>query len=170
MEGPMIRFGWLLVVGAVLLMTATPSLAQTSSASSALSEASPSVSSEAPAAAPAAAQVSDWQGVIDHQVQAFRDHDAAAALSDAAKSFKDAFPDPAAFFTAIMTGGYQPIMDSQSDTFGEYQIVAPDTVLQRVSFVGKDQMLYEAIYQLTHEDAGWRVVAVQLTKAEGTGV
>ncbi len=166
----MIRFGWLVIASVGLVMTAAPTLAQTSSASSALSEASPSASSEAPAAAPAAAQASDWQSVIDHQIQAFRDHDAAAALSDAAKSFKDAFPDPAAFFTAIMTGGYQPIMDSQSDTFGEYQMVAPDTVLQRVSFVGKDQMLYEAIYQLTHEDAGWRVVAVQLTKAEGTGV
>jgi len=119
---------------------------------------------------PAIAQSEAPSAPSTHQVQAFRDHDAEGALAEAAKPFHDMFPDPAAFFSAIMTGGYQPIMDSQSDTFGEYQMVAPDTVLQRVSFVGKDQTLYDAIYEMGHEDAGWRVEAVQMTKAAGTGV
>ncbi len=162
----MIRFGRAAGVVAGLALLTWPAIAQSEAPSA------PSMpdASSAPMPAQADAQPADWQSVIDHQVQAFRDHDAEGALAEAAKPFHDMFPDPAAFFSAIMTGGYQPIMDSQSDTFGEYQMVAPDTVLQRVSFVGKDQTLYDAIYEMGHEDAGWRVEAVQMTKAAGTGV
>lgn len=165
----MLRLRWLAMIVGGFVLVAPPVLAQSSDAPSTMPDA-PLASTATPSSAPAEAQPADWQSVIDHQVQAFRDHDAAAALSDAAKVFHDAYQDPAAFFTAIMTAGYQPIMESQSDSFGDYQMLAPDTVLQRVSFVGKDQTLYDAIYQMGHEEGGWRVEGVQLMKAAGMGV
>ena len=71
--------------------------------------------------------------------EAFRDHDAPAALSFAGEEFHKTFPDPEDFFIAIISSGYSPIMESQSHTFGPYQMVAPDQVLQEVKLTGNDQ-------------------------------
>lgn len=125
--------------------------------------------------APASAQDPDpasleWQAVITGQVEAFRQHDAPVALSFAATSFHENFPDPEQFFAAIANWGYGPIMESRSHSFGQYQLVAPDKVLQAVRFVGPDQGLYEAIYQLNKEAEGWRIGGVQLLKTQGVGV
>ena len=48
--------------------------------------------------------------------------------------------------------------------------MSPEHVLQDVKFVGNDQSLYEAIYQLDKEAEGWRVHDVQLMKTPGVGV
>ena len=116
----------------------------------------------APAQAQADPMAAEWQGVITGQVEAFRMHDAPAALSFAATSFKQSFPDPAAFEQAIREWGYGAIMESRTHTFGPYQQVDPATVLQAVRFTGPDSILYEAIYQLNKEPDGWRVGGVQL--------
>ena len=126
-------------------------------------------------AAPAAAQdtapaEAEWQAVITGQIQAFRDKDAPAALSFAGAEFKKNFTDPAQFFIAIMGSGYTPIMDSRSHTFGQFKLVTPEQVVQDVKFIGNDQSLYEAIYQLDKEADGWRVHGVQLMKQPGVGV
>jgi hypothetical protein len=121
---------------------------------------------------PAAAQSeapADWQEVITHQIQAFRDQDAPAAFSDAGRTFHAAFPSPEAFFVAIITSGYSPIMESTSHSFGEFRMT-DDGVVQVVRLVGKSQELYEAWYQLREEEGAWRVQGVVLQKAQGLGV
>ncbi|MBL8596111.1 MAG: DUF4864 domain-containing protein [Devosia sp.] len=123
----------------------------------------------APARAQDSALAAEWQAVITGQVEAFRVHDAPAALSFAASSFKQNFPDPAAFEQAIRDWGYEAIMDSRTHSFGAYQQVNETVVLQAVRFTGPDQVLYEAIYQLTREPDGWRVGGVQLMKTAGMG-
>ncbi|RYE08502.1 MAG: DUF4864 domain-containing protein [Hyphomicrobiales bacterium] len=111
-----------------------------------------------------------WQDVITGQVEAFRLHDSPAALSFAGASFKENFADPEQFYLAIANWGYAPILESRSHSFGSYQLVEAGVVLQRVTFTGKDQALYEAIYQLNLEADGWRVGGVQLIRTPGVGV
>ncbi len=112
----------------------------------------------------------DWQSVIAGQIQAFRNHDAPAAYSFAGEEFHKAYADPKDFFIAIIQSGYTPIMESRSQTFGEYQLIGTDKVLQEVKLTGNDQSIYEAFYQLSREADGWRVHAVQLLKTAGLGV
>ena len=112
----------------------------------------------------------EWQAVIAGQIQAFRNHDAPGALSFAGDEFHKAYADPKDFFIAIISSGYTPIMESRSQTFGPYQLVGTDKVLQEVKLTGNDQTIYEAIYQLAREAGGWRVHGVQLMKTQGLGV
>jgi hypothetical protein len=124
----------------------------------------------APVRAQDDATAAAWQTVINGQIAAFQANDATAALSFATAPFHDAYTDPKAFVAAIVDSGYSPIIESRSHSFGRYQIVSPGHVLQDVKFVGNDQSLYEAIYQLDQETAGWRVQGVQLMKTPGVGV
>jgi hypothetical protein len=111
-----------------------------------------------------------WQDVISSQIQAFRDHDAPAAFSYAGAGFQTSFPNAETFFNAIVTSGYAPIMDSVSHSFGAFQMVGQIGVIQEVKLVGRDQAIYEAIYQLTEEPVGWRVQGVQLVKQQGIAI
>ena len=112
----------------------------------------------------------EWQAVIAGQIQAFRAHDAPGALKFAGQSFHAAYPDPEAFYSAIIGMGYAPIALSRSQSFGPYKLVSPDMVLQQVELIGNDSSVYEALYQLAKEADGWRVYGVQLTKTSGLGV
>lgn len=118
----------------------------------------------------AAAPETEWQAVISGQIQAFRDHNAPVAFSYAAAPFQTGFPSPESFFVAIIGSGYAPIMDSRSHSFGAFHMLTPEAVIQIVKLVDKDQRLFEAAYQMVHEEAGWRVSGVQLTKTPGIGV
>ena len=111
----------------------------------------------------------EWQAVITGQVEAFRAHDGPAALSFAGTFFQQNFADPNAFLAQIDAWGYGAIMESRSHSFGPYQQVNPDVVLQAVRFIGPDSVLYEAVYQLNHEETGWRIGGVQLLKTSGMG-
>jgi len=111
-----------------------------------------------------------WQDVITSQVQAFRDHDAPAALSFAGQGFQTRFKSAEEFFVTIMGSGYAPIMQSRSHSFGAFQKIDDKTVAQQVRFAGADQRLYEAIYVLVEEEAGWRVQGVQLAKTAAVGI
>lgn len=111
----------------------------------------------------------EWQAVITGQVEAFRSHDAPAAMSFAGARFQQTFATPEEFEQAIRSWGYSAIMDSRSHSFGPYQQVNEAIVLQAVKFTGPDSVLYEAIYQLNKEDSGWRVAGVQLMKTAGMG-
>lgn len=114
--------------------------------------------------------VEPWQDVITHQIEAFRAKDAPGAFQYAAAAFHQQFPNAEAFFIIIVGSGYAPIMESQSHSFGTFQKVSDTTVVQQVKFVGSDQALYEAIYQLTEEPEGWRVSGVQLVKQPGLAI
>ena len=61
-------------------------------------------------------------------------------------------------------------MDSRSHSFGTFQKLGDKAVVQEVKFVGNDQKLYEAFYQLAEEPDGWRVQGVQLIKQNAIGV
>jgi Domain of unknown function (DUF4864) len=120
-------------------------------------------------ATPDAATIAEWQTVIHGQLQAFRTYDAATALSFAAASFHATYADPSAFFMAIVAGGYAPIIESQSESFGDYKMIAPDVVYQDVKLAGKGTDFFDAMYRLTKEADGWRVEGVQLIKMPGVG-
>ena len=111
-----------------------------------------------------------WQDTITGQIEAFRHMDAAGAFQYAGAAFQVSFPSAEAFFLTIVGSGYSPIMESQSHSFGGFRMVDDKSVLQAVTLVGKDQSLYEALYQLAEEPAGWRVQGVQLTRRPGMGV
>ena len=111
-----------------------------------------------------------WQEIISAQVQAFRDRDAPAAFSFAGAGFQRAYQSPDIFFETIVRSGYSPIMESVSHSFGRFQRLGVSGVVQEVRFVGKDQDLYGAIYQLTEEEAGWRVQGVQMFRQSGVAI
>lgn len=120
-------------------------------------------------AAPNAA-VEPWQAVISSQIEAFRTKDAPGAFQYAGAGFQVSFPSAEAFFIAIISSGYSPIMESRSHSFGGFQMVGDNAVLQQVKFLGNDQGLYEAVYQLAQEPGGWRVQGVQLVRQPGVGI
>ena len=113
-----------------------------------------------------------WQATITGQVEAFRAEDGAAALSFAGKGFRAQFEgQPEAFYTAIIASGYEAIVSSRSHSFGEFNKVDELTVMQVVNFVGRDQGLYSALYQLADEPGeGWRVQGVVLRREAGVGI
>lgn len=123
---------------------------------------------------PAAAQddPAPWQATVTGQIEAFRAQDGAAALTFAGEGFRTQFEAaPASFYEAIIAAGYQPIVDSRSHSFGNFNRIDETRVMQVVKLVGPDQGLYEALYQLAEEpDEGWRVIAVILRKEEGVGI
>jgi uncharacterized protein DUF4864 len=122
---------------------------------------------------PALAQSEDapWQATVTGQIEAFRSGDGVAALNYAAAAFKTQFTDPNEFVKAISASGYGPIVASRSHSFGKFTKVSDTVVLQVVKFVGPDQSLYEALYQLADEpDSGWRVQGVMLKKEQGVGI
>lgn len=111
-----------------------------------------------------------WRLTVTGQIEAFRSRDPSGAFAYAADAFHQGFPSPEAFFVAIVGSGYAPIMESRSHSFGEFRRIDDVTVMQRVKFVGEDQMLYEALYLLGEEEGEWRVQGVQLMKQQGLGV
>jgi hypothetical protein len=123
---------------------------------------------------PVAAQeeATPWQDAVTGQIEALRDGDAETALSFAAEGFRTQFEGEAdKFYEAIMTLGYTPIAASRSHSFGEFNRVGDKMVVQIVNFIGTDQGLYEAIYELGDEgDGSWHVVGVMLKKAAGVAV
>lgn len=113
-----------------------------------------------------------WQAVISRQIEAFRAGDGDTALGYAGQGFRTQFEGkPEAFYAAISNSGYQAIVESRSHSFGEFNRVSDTTVLQVVEFVGPDQGLYEALYQLADEEGeGWRVQGVALKRGTGIGI
>jgi hypothetical protein len=119
---------------------------------------------------PEQATAAPWQEVITSQIQAFRNHDAPAAFSYAGIGFQASFPNAETFFVAIIQSGYAPIMESLSHKFAEFERVGESAVVQRVKFVGNDQQLYDAVFQLSEEPGGWRVQGVLLMEPNGVAV
>lgn len=123
---------------------------------------------------PALAQddTAPWHTTVTGQIEAFRAQDGTTALTYAAEGFRSQFVGQGdAFYVAIVATGYQPIVDSRSHSFGEFQRVSDTAVMQVVKLVGPDQGLYEALYQLVDEPGeGWRVSGVALRKQAGIGI
>ena len=98
--------------------------------------------------------------------------DGAAALGFAGPGFRAQFEgQPEAFYAAIIAAGYGAIVESRSHSFGTFNQVSDTAVLQAVTFVGPDQVLYEAVYELVDEPGqGWRVQGVALRRTAGVGI
>lgn len=111
-----------------------------------------------------------WQGVITDQIEAFRNGDAAAALEMAGAAFKRNYSDPNRFMRDILAWGYAPILESTSHSFGEFRPVGEGLMLQIVQVIGRDQGYYEAMYQMAHEEDGWRIYGVALSQKQGVGI
>lgn len=113
-----------------------------------------------------------WQATVTGQIEALRAEDGATALSFAGEGFRMQFAgQPNAFYAAIIASGYGAIAESRSHSFGEFNTVSDTTVLQVVDFVGPDQELYQALYQLAEEPGeGWRVQGVVLRREAGIGI
>ena len=121
---------------------------------------------------PAQDNATPWQAAVSGQIEALRDGDAALALSFAGEGFRTQFEGkPQEFYAAILALGYTPIAESRSHSFGEFTRIGDEGVVQVVKFIGADQSLYEAVYQLGNEgDGGWHVLGVVLKKAAGMAV
>ena len=113
-----------------------------------------------------------WQAIVTGQIEAFRAQDGVAALKFAGEGFRARFEDqPEAFYGAIIASGYGPIAESRSHSFGKFNRLSEGAVLQVVKFVGNDQALHEAVYQLVDEpDEGWRVQGVIMRREAGIGI
>jgi hypothetical protein len=113
-----------------------------------------------------------WQDVVSDQIQALRDGDAVLALSFAGQGFRTQYEGQAdKFYEAIMSLGYTPIAASRSHSFGKFDKISDMLVVQVVNFIGNDQGLYEAVYQLGDEgESGWHVLGVVLKKSAGVAV
>ena len=123
--------------------------------------------------APAMAQdEAAWQATVTGQVEAFRAQDGAGALSFAGEGFRSQFAgQPEAFYAAIIGSGYEAIVRSRSHSFGEFNRLSETRVVQVVNFVGPDQGLYAALYELIDEPGeGWRVQGVALRREAGVGI
>lgn len=123
---------------------------------------------------PALAQddAAPWQASVTGQIEAFRAEDGAAALDFAGEAFRVQFEgQPEAFYAAIIASGYEAIVNSRSHSFGEFNKVSDTRVLQVVDFVGPEQGLYQALYELGDEPGeGWRVLGVVLRREAGVGI
>ena len=111
----------------------------------------------------------EWQAVIAGQIAAFHAGDGDSALGFASAQFRAGFADPEAFLAAITAWGYAPIMQSRSESYGKYTLIAPDEVVQSVTIVGPDMVVYLALYDLQREADGWRIKAVQMNRTGGMG-
>lgn len=112
-----------------------------------------------------------WQIVITGQIEAFRHGDGAGALELSGAGFKEQFSDPDVFYSAIMGAGYEPLVHSRSHAFGQFVRTGEGIIVQLVRVVGPDQLIYEALYQLTEEPGvGWRVQSVMLQRVAGFGI
>lgn len=111
-----------------------------------------------------------WQSVISGQIEAFRDGHDAVALFYAGALFRRAYSDPAAFVESIRVSGYGAIIDSVAHSFGGFELISGDAVLQIVTLDGGDLHSYRALYQLDLEDQGWRVQGVMLREIPGVHI
>lgn len=113
-----------------------------------------------------------WQATVSGQIEAFRAADGGAALAFAGEGFRTQFEtQPDAFYAAILASGYGPIAESRSHSFGNFNRLSATSVLQVVKFVGTDQALHEAVYQLVDEPGeGWRVQGVIMRREAGIGI
>jgi hypothetical protein len=116
-------------------------------------------------AAPACADdVTNAQGVIRAQEQAFSRNDAAAAYSYAAPAIKQLFPQ-ADIFMQMVQNAYAPVWRHKSFEFGEARVEGK-WVAQRVHIVDADGEAWEAMYTLEQDaDGSFKITGCSLLKA-----
>lgn len=111
------------------------------------------------------------QSLIEQQIEAFLQDDAATAYSFAAPGIRALFPDKDSFF-AMVKKSYQPVYHPGNYAFGKSRAIDNGAVVyQEVLITGTDDKDWTAIYQITRQpDGSYKINGVQIlakTASEG---
>ena len=106
------------------------------------------------------------RGVIESQITAFLNDDAAAAYSFAAPSIKQLYPDESRFFDMVKRG-YQPVYRPGNFAFGRSKAAADgSSIVQEVIIQGPDGQDWTALYSLERQpDGSFKINGVQMIRA-----
>ena len=106
------------------------------------------------------------RGVIESQINAFLDDDAATAYSFAAPAIKQIYPDQTRFFDMVKRG-YQPVYRPGNFAFGRSKAAADGSgIVQEVIIQGPDGEDWTALYSLERQpDGSFKINGVQMIKA-----
>ena len=108
------------------------------------------------------------RSVIEHQIDAFRHDDGAAAFGDASPGIRRMFGDAATFLDMVKRG-YAPVYHPRSFAFGPLTD-AEGKIVQHVELVGPDGARAEALYVMERESDGtWRIDGCMLTAPAEVG-
>ncbi|MEK1933054.1 MAG: DUF4864 domain-containing protein [Pararhizobium sp.] len=109
----------------------------------------------------AAEPVDTAQSIIQDQIEAFLNDDAATAYSFASPQIKAKFPDKTIFFDMVKRG-YAPVYRPGNFAFGRSK-VAGDTIVQEVLISGPDGKDWTALYFLAKQpDGTYKINGVQM--------
>lgn len=109
----------------------------------------------------AAEPVDTAKSIIQNQIEAFLNDDAATAYSFASPQIKGKFPDQSIFFEMVKRG-YTPVYRPGNFAFGRSKIDG-DTVVQEVLISGPDGKDWTALYFIVKQpDGTYKINGVQL--------
>ncbi|NTF81184.1 DUF4864 domain-containing protein [Rhizobium rhizogenes] len=103
------------------------------------------------------------QTLIQGQIEAFLQNDAATAYSFAAPGIRALFPDKDVFF-AMVKKSYQPVYHPGNYAFGKSRAIDNGAVVyQEVLITGIDDKDWTAIYQIARQpDGSYKINGVQI--------
>ena len=106
------------------------------------------------------------RGVIESQIEAFLNDDAATAYSFAAPSIKQIYPNETRFFDMVKRG-YQPVYRPGNFAFGRSKPAADGVgLVQEVVIQGPGGQDWTALYSLERQpDGSFKINGVQMFKA-----
>ncbi len=104
------------------------------------------------------------QSIIESQIAAFLDDDAATAYAFASPAIREKFATEDAFFDMVRKS-YAPVYRAGNFAFGRSKIVG-DMVVQEVLISGPDGKDWTALYQLLRQpDGSYRINGVHIVRA-----
>ncbi|SOE18905.1 uncharacterized protein DUF4864 [Hoeflea halophila] len=108
------------------------------------------------------------RSVIESQIAAFLNDDAATAYSFAAPSIKQLYPDESRFFDMVKRG-YQPVYRPGNFAFGRSKATADGArFVQEVIIQGPTGQDWTALYLLERQpDGSFKINGVQMIRAAG---
>jgi hypothetical protein len=121
--------------------------------------------------APARADEAETQAraLIQRQLDAFAQGDAAGAYALAAPGIKVIFPNSGVFMDMVRSR-YAPVYHHRSADFGTFKAEG-DNVSQALTIVDDDNQVWTAIYTLTRQpDGSWLISGCILVKSEAKSV
>ena len=108
------------------------------------------------------------EGVIRHQLEAFKQDDAVAAYGFAAPNVKQIFPSPERFIEMVRRG-YPPVYRPRSVEFSELALREGE-ITQEVELVGPDGGAKLAVYTMVRDgQGGWLIAACVLVPSVRVG-
>ncbi len=114
-------------------------------------------------AEPSSADRSAFKALVEGQLQAFRQDDAAAAYGSAAPGIQRMFPSPDIFMSMVRQA-YPPVYRSGSVAFGEV-VDGPVGPMEKVFITAADGTNWVALYTFERQaDGRWKISGCQLVK------